>query len=242
MGGYFNGLKVLADQQKRGRLRINPRSIVNCGEGINLKDKIYIESVFNVSVANLYGFAECIIVGVGKDRYGGIALFDEIALIEIKKDHILLTNLINRTLPIIRYRIDDFLQEKEEKKVNIPYTVVEDIVGRVEEAIWFENDEGEMDFIHPLVFVEFYVKGLDKLQLIIKDKKSFDFLAVITDLSKEPVINEIKKKLNLLLSKKKFTNVTYSVKVVDKLEIDKKTGKFKLIISNNKYKDDYFNA
>jgi len=234
LGGYFNGLKVLAGQQKNGQLHIHPHSIVNCGEGIIPKDKQYIESVFNSSMANLYGFAECIIVGVGRREYGGIALFDDIALIEIKEDHILLTNLINKTLPIIRYRIDDYLKQKSSRGLKIPYTIIDDIIGRAEFIIWFENSDGEMDFIHPLIFTDFYVKGLDKLQFVIKNKKSFDFLAVITSKNKEEVVNKIKEKLDQLLAKKNFTNVTYKIKIVNTLSIDKKTGKFKLILKKEK--------
>jgi phenylacetate-CoA ligase len=91
-----------------------------------------------------------------------------------------------------------------------------------------------MDFIHPIVIAEFYVKGLDKLQLVIKDKKSFEFLAVITDNNKEKVIKKIKQKFDKLLKEKNFTDVVYSIKVVKSLKVDKKTGKFKLIVYKDK--------
>jgi len=233
LGGYFNGLKVLAEQQERGSLKINPISIVNCGEGINTKDKEYIERVFKAPMSNLYGFAECVVVGVGKDEYRGIYLMDDLALIEVKKDHLLLTNLVNRTQPIIRYRIDDFVTLKENHNKKSPFTLIDNIVGRAEFVIWFENGSGQMDFIHPLVFTDFYVKGLDKHQLVINDKKSFEFWAVITDKDKNKVVNEIKKKLDILLSSKNFVDVKYDVKIVDDIKIDNKTGKFKLILHKN---------
>lgn len=155
---------------------------------------------------------------------------DDISLIEVKEDHILLTNLFNKTEPIIRYRIDDYVKIKNDVKDILPFTLVEDIVGRAEFVIWFENNEGKMDFIHPLIFTDFYVKGLDKLQIAIKSKTSFVFRAVITSKNKEEIKKNIAEKLDKLLYEKKFTNVKFQIKIVDNLSMDKKTGKFKLIV------------
>ena len=230
LGGYFNILVILAKKQEQGLLNIKPKFLTNCGEGVNQKDKEYITKIFNTSMSNLYGFAECVVCGFGKDEYGGIYFMDDISLIEVKENHILLTNLFNKTEPIIRYRIDDYVKIKNDEKKILPFTLVEDIIGRVEFVIWFENNEGEMDFIHPLVFTDFYVKGLDKLQIAIKSKTSFEFRAVITSNNTEEIKKNIAKKLDTLLSEKKFTNVKYEIKIVDNLSVDKKTGKFKLIV------------
>jgi len=233
LGGYFTGLKILAEEQEKGRLQIHPDVIVNCGEGIITKDKEYIEGVFGVSMTNLYGLAECAVMGVGKNRYDGIYLMDDLALVEIREDHALLTNLYNKTQPLIRYRINDFFEEKIDTCRQMPFTLVDNIVGRSEAMLWLENCYGEMDFVHPLVIVEFYVKGLEKFQIVVKDKKSFDFLVVIADTDKEQMVNKIREKLDKLLLEKKFTNVRYHVKVVDNLSVDPKTGKFKLIVVKN---------
>ena len=233
LGGYFTGLKILAEEQEKGRLQIHPDIIVNCGEGIITKDKEYIEGVFGVSMTNLYGLAECAVMGVGKNRYDGIYLMDDLALVEIREDHALLTNLYNKTQPLIRYRINDFFEEKIDACGKMPFTLVDNIVGRNESMLWLENCYGEMDFVHPIVIVEFYVKGLEKFQIVVKDKKSFDFLAVITDTDKEQMVNKIREKLDKILLEKKFTNVRYHVKIVDNLSVDPKTGKFKLIVVKN---------
>lgn len=230
LGGYFTGLKILAEKQEKGELRIKPEFIVNCGEGFNPKEKEYVESVFKLPLVNVYGFAESMIAGIGKDEYDGIYLFDDIVYIEIKDDHILVTNLFNKTQPLIRYRIDDYPRLKKDEHRRLPYTLVDTVVGREEMVIWLRNDKGALDFIHPIVIAEFYVKGLDKLQIVLKDEYSFDFLAVINQEDKDEVVKKIKEKLDGILSAKQFNKVRYEVKVVDKLSVDKKTGKFKLIV------------
>jgi len=231
LGGFFNELKILAEQQEKGILQIQPTTIVNCGEGVIPSDEKYIETTFNAPLNNLYGFAECLISGVGKDDYGGIYLMDDIALIEIKNDHLLLTNLFNKTQPIIRYRIDDCLQIKENRQGKLPFTLIGNIIGRAEKILWFENNEGKMDFVHPFVFVVFYIDGLDRYQIVQKDKTSFDFLAVIKHKDKEKVKEEIRVNLDKLLTVKKFSNVRYSIKVIDDIPIDKRSGKYKLIVT-----------
>ena len=233
LGGYFTGLKILAEEQKKGQLQIHPDVIVNCGEGIVSKDQDYIEKVFGALISNLYGMAECPIIGVGKKLYGGIYLMDDLVYVEMKKDHALITNLYNKTQPLIRYKINDFFEKKTDTKKTLPFTLIDSVVGRSESILWLENNEGKMDFIHPIVIAEFFVKGLDRLQIVVKDKNSFDFLAVISLKNKESVVVKIKEELDKLLASKNFTNVRYQIKIVADLSVDPSTGKFKLITTKN---------
>lgn len=228
---YSTGLKILARQQEKGLLDIKPNMIINTGEGVNLDDKKYIKNIFNAPFLNSYGLSECSVFGFGKEEYGGIALNDDIVLVEIKDNHFLLTSLFNKTQPLIRYRIDDFLTVSKKIPKDFPFTVINDVIGRDECVIWFKDDKGKMDFIHPIVIAEFFVNGLDKHQIIIKSDKSFEFLAVINKDNKEEIISKIKEKLNHLLAEKNFTNVRYEVKIVNSLNIDEKTGKFKLVLN-----------
>ena len=52
-------------------------------------------------------------------------------------------------------------------------------------------------------------------------------LGFLAEIDIQELIDNIK-----ILSEKKFTDVKYQVKVVDDIFVDKKTGKFKLIITN----------
>ena len=230
LGGYFMGLKLLAEQQESGNLNIHPIQIVNCGEGIVLKEKEYIEEVFQAPLSNLYGLAECVTLGAGKNEYNGIYINEDLCILEIKEDHALLTNLFNKTQPIIRYKINDLIVKKQDTKHLLPFTLVDNIVGRNESMLRLRNDNGEMDFIHPIVIAEIYVKGLDKLQIVVKDDTSFDFLAVIKNEDEQEVIHKIKQQVDKILHGKHFSNIHYTIKPVKNLEIDKKTGKFKLIL------------
>jgi phenylacetate-CoA ligase len=234
LGGYFNALKILAQKKEQGLLKIDPKIVVNCGEGLNPKDKEFIVNVFDASMSNLYSFAECIVLGFGKEEYDGIYLFDDLAKIEFKKDHIIVTNLYNKTEPIIRYRIDDYISPKKDKKNKYPFTLVNEIIGRAEFIIWFKNEDGNKDFIHPLIFTDFFVKGLDKHQIVITGESSFIFKAAIKSDEKKRVLKEIDKKLEKILLDKNFSNVEYQIKEVDEIPVNPKTGKYKLVIDEKK--------
>jgi len=235
LGGYFNALKVLAQKQKENELSINPKILTNCGEGLNKKDKTFIENMFQAPMSNLYSFAECYVLGFGKKEFDGIYIRDDICLVEIKENHILITNLVNKVEPLIRYRIDDFITPKKDKKKQLPFTLIDTVVGRAEFVIWFENKYGKMDFIHPLIFTDFYVKGLDKLQIAITSKTSFEFRAVIKSDDKKRVLDEIKMKLDKILQDKHFSNVTYTINEYDSLDPDEETRKFSLIVDETKF-------
>ena len=234
--GYFNSIKILADKQELGLLNIAPKNMVSSGEGITQREKDFIEKIFNVSLINMYAFCECFFLGIGKNEFNGIYLRDDIALIEIKDDHLYVTNFVNKTQPIIRYRINDYVKLKKDTTKKLPFTLIEDVVGRDEATIWLENKDGDLDFIHPLVMTDFYVKGLDKLQVILKNKKLFDLKIIIKGRDKNTVIKEAKTKMNALLSEKNFNDVKYNIIVVDNIPIDKKTGKFTLVVKEKSYK------
>jgi phenylacetate-CoA ligase len=230
LGGYFNALKILAEQQEQGTLQIHPEHIVSCGEAIIPHDKEYIEEIFNAPLSNLYGLAECPFLGAGKNQYQGIYLMDDIAYVEIMDDHVLLTNLFNFTQPLIRYKIADFFTYKEDTQHLLPFTLIDDIIGRSEAMIWLRNENGDLDFIHPIVFSEFYVKGLNRLQIHIKNESSFDFFAEIKGEEPEIVIPKIEEKLRHILAEKRFTTVDFNIRLIDRIDVNQKTGKFQLVV------------
>ncbi|MFW5787633.1 MAG: hypothetical protein ACOCV3_05155, partial [Halanaerobiales bacterium] len=122
--------------------------------------------------------------------------------------------------------------EKRKGKIDWPFSRVKDIIGRREETLWFTNQEGKKEFIHPIVLVEFFVRGLKKFQVIQIDERSFNFLAVKTDeFTRDQVKQRIKNRFDDLLSAKNLDNVEYKVIFTDDILPDPETGKYKLIKS-----------
>lgn len=229
--GYSTALRELALERNAGRLKICPRTIVSAGEPLFASDRELIESIFGVPVTNIYAASEHMIIGIGLPGLDGMILQEDDLIIEPLKDHTLITNLLNKTLPLIRYRMDDVLLPLEGHAARWPaYRMIREVVGRREYAPSFLNEAGQLDTMHPIVFVEFFVHGLEAFQIIVHNATSFTFLAVIRkDRARSEIIADIRDRLDDLLAIKRMQNVAYKVEITDHLPVDKLTGKFQLI-------------
>ena len=87
--------------------------------------------------------------------------------------------------------------------------------------------------MHPIVFVEYYVPGLEKFQIIQRSHSSFDILAVINK-SLYPegmILSAMNKKMKLILKEKKLDeDVSFRIIQTNDIERHKINGKSKLII------------
>jgi phenylacetate-CoA ligase len=114
---------------------------------------------------------------------------------------------------------------------NGPYRIVKEVVGRSEDAPVFRNEDGREDWIHPIVLVEFYVKGLKAFQVRVIDKTSFRFLAVLdAGADWDAFVRDATARLRALLAEKRMANVTFQLEQVTRLENDPRSGKFRLIV------------
>jgi len=227
--GYPNGIALLAKFQKEGKLSVDPKIVVCGGEPTTPQAAEMIKNTWNCELINNYATSESLVVGVGRPGLKGFYLFDDANYIEFMNDHILLTNLYNYTQPLIRYRLNDVLVPEGEGGV-WPFTRIKNIIGRQEELLWFPNQAGEFDFIHPIVIAEIYVRGVDKYQVVKTGRSSFIFKAVInSQFNRQEVVKKIEERLGEILQKKEMANVEYRVEPVNDLEKDPKSGKFKLI-------------
>jgi len=231
LAGYATALRDLALEKHAGRLKVCPRAIVSSGEPMLAKDRDLIESIFGIPVTNVYAASEFMIIGIGLPGSNGMILQEDDLIIEPFEDHTLVTNLLNQTLPLIRYRMEDVLLPLDEQDPQWPaYRIIGDVVGRQEHAPCFLNENGQLDTIHPIVFVEFFVPGLEAFQIIVHNSSSFTFLALIQkDRPVSEMIRHIGDHLDNLLATKGMRNVQYKVQITHHLPVDQLTGKFQLI-------------
>ena len=105
-------LARLASYAEMGELRINPEFIVATGDMMTEAARQDVISTWGVEPVDLYGTTECLL-GVRRSGDDSFRIFDNIALVEaeeaLEDDHarVVMTNLYNRTTPIIRYETRD---------------------------------------------------------------------------------------------------------------------------------------
>ncbi len=233
LSGYPSGLLMLAHKQLAGELRIAPSFMYTGGESLSPDTRRVIEKAFPGPLLDLYSSTEHMLMGMSHPLHSGMYLLEDDLIFELHRDHTCVTNLFNRTLPLIRYRMEDVLQPTPDAGWSLPYTRVKDLVGRMEQALVFTNRHGSEDFISPIIIVEFHVRNLRGFQIRLLSRSSFLFSACLEkslgQKERDEVFRDIRMKLKEILSQKEMDNVTFDISEVDDLQADPKTGKFRLI-------------
>ncbi|HTE40807.1 MAG TPA: hypothetical protein VK629_08250 [Steroidobacteraceae bacterium] len=237
IAGYATALKMLARKQEEGVLGIAPLRIEAGGETITEADRVYLKSVFHCDVYNIYACSEHLMMGVSLPGSAQMTLYDDDLIYECHDDHLIVTNLFNFTLPLIRYRMSDMLRPLPRKSGAPPYLVVDNLVGRTEMTPTFVNRDGSEDFISPHTINEIFVSGVARFQLRLRSKTHFAFhvcLDPVTGVTQAEIVRNVEVRLKDILAQKRMSNVTFEILVVDDLPLDRVTRKFQLIVDETR--------
>lgn len=233
--GYATALKILADKQASGELRIRPYTLESSGEALTRDDRDRLQTVFGAPLLNVYSCTEHMLMGMSRPGDDGMLLFEDDLIFELQHDHTLITNLFNRTLPLIRYRMEDVLIPLDGTAGTTPFRKVREIVGRNEYVPFLRNVHGREDFISPHIINEFFVPGLRRFQMHLRDKASFLFKICLDpgldSAGRASALTGIDRRWREILSEKEMQNVAFELEEVRDLEVDAKTGKFRLVVA-----------
>lgn len=230
--GYPSAIKILGGLLEKGKVQLKVSSVISCGEPLCGKLRDYIEKTFHADVVNIYGASESLVLGVETNHEEGMYLFDDMNYIEVEDGTMYLTSLYNFVQPLIRYKISDqlILKDSDEKCI-YPFDKVESILGRNEDIIWFEDKDGNREFLHPLAIEGFCVEGLLDYQFRQIDCGSFEMMIEVSDEGKKNNIQlEMLKNMTGILSRKHLEYVKFNVRFVEEILPDPKTGKKRLIV------------
>lgn len=233
---YGSLLGELSVEQERKVLNIRPRTIISGGDPLLPRDRVRAERVFGVPVIEVYAATETLILGMAEPKSQGMVLLEDDLWIEVQDDRLLVTNLRNRTTPLIRYVISDTvtsLPAKDDYDFYRGFRRIESVQGRREDKLVLLNESGQEDYIHPLLIVEIFVRGMERHQVVRTGPASFTFRvklqAGLSEAERDRVAGEIRAKWNAILSQKRMGNVRYDVEWTEELRHDPRTGKFRLV-------------
>jgi phenylacetate-CoA ligase len=117
--GHSHSLYILARQiQSLGIRHVRPRGIISTSMMLLGPERELIQAVFGVPVTDRYGCEEVSLVGSECERHSGFHLNVDHVVVELIKDDgtearpgeegtIVVTDLINHGMPLIRYRLED---------------------------------------------------------------------------------------------------------------------------------------
>ena len=228
--GYPSAIKILAELAQRGEVSLSVLRVVSCGEPLGASLRKFLEDTLHAQVINFYGASESLALGVEGDPAQGLLLFDDLNIIEEGPDGLYLTCLYNLVQPLIRYRLSDHITI-EEPSGPWPFSRAVGLLGRNEDVLWFEDEGGRREFLHPLAIEGFCIPGLLDYQFRQTGKGSFEILAeTVPAASREAIEGELRRQLGGILLEKGLSYLTFSLRFVEEIRPDPATGKKRLVL------------
>jgi phenylacetate-coenzyme A ligase PaaK-like adenylate-forming protein len=157
-------LANLADMALQGNLRIRPHSILATGDRLTESMERKIRAAWNAPLYDLYCASESIHLGV--KSAGEMRIMDDLNIVEVLDDRnapvpagghgrVVLTNLYNYTLPVLRYELGDYVVRGSEGS-ETSFSTIRKIQGRSIDALPVLLDDGSVGSIHPIALADFY--------------------------------------------------------------------------------------
>ncbi len=240
--GHAHSLHLFATylKAKRPNAAIRPRAIISSCMVLHDWERLAIEEVFQCPVTNRYGCEEVSLIACQCDRHEGLHVnADGIYLEVLRPDGtpcptgepgaIVVTDLVNRAMPMIRYQVGDMgVLADRQCPCGRGLPLLEKIEGRV--ADYVVTTRGEL--ISGISLTENFavmVPGLAQLQIVQEEVDRFLFRIV-----KGPDFDD--KSLSMigrLVAERFGPEVRYQCEYVDRIP-QEPSGKYRFCISNVK--------
>ena len=179
VAAYASMAKLLASEQEAGRLQINPVLISVTAEGLALDEYDRIGRAFHTKVRNGYAANECPFLSYGCEHKWLHVNSDWVVLEPVEADYqptpagqqshtVLLSNLANRTQPILRYDLGDSIVWRPDRcPCGNPLPAVR-VQGRAADVLTFPTDRDQPVSIAPLVFGTLVdrIPGIEMFQIV----------------------------------------------------------------------------
>ena len=175
---YASVVAALAEEQLRGRLRIAPRIVIATSEVLADDAALRIEKAWGVRPLNAYASTEDPgPTAVSSPEDPGLEVWESSAILEVVDDdyrrvppgeagtRVLLTNLVNRAQPLIRYELSDSVVVAEgENPTGRPWLRLARVDGRSDDILVLPARGGGEVRVHPFRLRAPFVRLLDVVQ------------------------------------------------------------------------------
>lgn len=172
-------LMELSNAVLEGNLSLSLTKVISVAEVLSPEDKDRLEKVFDQTIHQVYQCTEGFLAATCKE---GRLHFNEDFLViekkyldtERKRFYPIITDLLRRSQPIIRYELNDIITEHENCPCGSKMTAIEMIEGRADDILKFMDDSGT----EVKIFPDFFRKAImlsdpeiEDYSLIQKEKK-----------------------------------------------------------------------
>jgi phenylacetate-coenzyme A ligase PaaK-like adenylate-forming protein len=197
LGGYPSVIALLAQEQLEGRLQIAPRIVLTTSEVLTADAAARIERAWTTPVEGYFS-TEVAVIASGSPDHVGLHVCEDV-IVEVVDDagrrvppgqpgaRVLLTNLVNRTQPLIRYELLDAVELAEGPDPSgRPFDRIARIDGRSDDVLRLPAPAGGAVTVHPYRLRAPFVRMLDVLQYQIVHRPSGLDVRVVVRRGREP--------------------------------------------------------
>ncbi len=162
---YASMTHTLAEEQLARRLHIHPQFVYAASEVLTAQTRERVREAWGAEPFNQYAATETASIAAEHRSCRHMHFFEDLVIAEnVDEDYqpvslgeygakVLITTLFSRTQPLIRYELNDSVRlRREAGDCPLPFAVLDDVQGRLEDALHLPAISGGEIVIRPLVF------------------------------------------------------------------------------------------
>jgi phenylacetate-coenzyme A ligase PaaK-like adenylate-forming protein len=153
LNGYASVLGTIAGAHLAGDVQLRPQRVLSGAEPLTDGARARIREAWGVEPHDQYVTTEAGFVAAECDAHDGMHVIAEDTVVEVEDDAVLVTVLASRTVPLIRYRIDDRVRVVTEPCRCGRTSPRLHVDGRARELLAIRH-EGGTTRVHPVVFTQ----------------------------------------------------------------------------------------
>jgi phenylacetate-CoA ligase len=212
LGGYASSLYVLAQIAETQNEKVKFKSAISWGDKLFDHYKTKIEKVFDCRIYETYGASEGLMIASQKDlEY--MYIMSPYIYLEILDDngnevndgemgHIVVTSLIHKSMPLIRYRLGDLgiklPQSKYPSKRDLSLPILQKVIGRETDII--RTPKGKKLIVHSFTGIFEYFPEISQFCVVQEQIDGIRIQYIRSESFKLEVLDAIKKQLSELIN------------------------------------------
>lgn len=156
---------ALAEEQLAGRLEISPKAVMCVAETLTNAVRAQVGRAWCAMPFENYASTEAGCIAAECQQHSGLHLFDDLLAVEVVDEEyrpvppgrmgakVLVSVLFSRTLPLIRYELDDAIMLSDNDcRCGLPLRCLIRVGGRIAETLHVARPDGTLATVHPTHF------------------------------------------------------------------------------------------
>ncbi|MGC1181209.1 MAG: hypothetical protein WA884_19870 [Methyloceanibacter sp.] len=234
---FASSLQELAAEALAGHLHLRLHRVTTNSEPLMPETRDAVRHAWRLEINNMWGCVEVGHIGIECDTHEGLHMSDDLVITEFVDhehrptndpdaiDHVLVTSLFGRTLPLIRYELSDLpIPSDRLCSCGAAFPLIKTVKGRSDDTFLYA---GEIH-IHPLVFRTPLGQNSHVEQYQVHQTQAGAKIGLVATGPLD--LPALKQELIAGLAKAGLEHAEIEIELVDTLERHKETGKLRRFI------------